>query len=165
MTEDFFAFGQWIQWICQEEIIPSLSGSLLSKALFLISSVTDYKSNENNGFFHIHMRWAAATPFHPLLLLASWLISHQHRVVDISLKILCLWQLSFFCPRVVLPTTHSCLACLAVFLSTFKTQFQVDHIWKCDPPWRVPGLPLLPLSIFFILDLIPTCSSVSLLGV
>ena len=103
--------------------------------------------------------------FHPLLLLASWLISHQHRIVDISLKVLCLWRLAFFCPWVVLPPTHSCLACLAVFLSTFKTQFRVDHIWKCDSLLRMPGLPLLLLSIFFILDLIPTGSSVSLLDV
>ena len=103
--------------------------------------------------------------FHPLPLLASWLIGHQHRIVDTSLKVLCLWRLARFYPRAVLPPPHSCLACLAVFLSTFKTQFRVDHIWKCDPLLRLPGLPLLLLSIFFILDLIPTGSSVGLLDV
>ena len=151
MTEDF-AFGQWIQWICQEQIIPSLSGNPLSKALFLISSVTDNKSNEHNEFFHIHMMWAAATPF-PSSATSRLLVdkpSTQNcwHFSENPVLVVARFLLPLGCPS----PTHPCLFCFAVFLSTFKTQFQVDHIWKCDPPLGVPRLPLLVLPIFFILD-------------
>lgn len=101
--------------------------------------VTDNKSNETNGFFHIHMMWAAATPFPSS--------ATSRLLVDKPSTQNC-WHCSenpvlvvafFFCPQAVRPPTHPCLFCLASFSQLLRLCFRLITSGNVILPWRCPG--------------------------